>query len=312
MDRRPLRRRAGASLHSARLHAASLNCAALCLALVIASCASRAPEPRAGVPWSIAAETWRDDPTWYDGQAEVAVYAATRPIYGVARRYEARAYTNVQAMDPSTTTKSSEGRGIEVFKHHWSERVPTERYDYDFSTALFVERANLAAYKWTCATQEDCGASFKQAWRSGAGWRSFESVYFPDGGQGGTEHDGPLPLPFDALTLVLRDFPFEAEQSLELMVAPSQRDTHSVSWDPVAVRVTPRGRERIEVPAGALDAWRLDVDPSSAGAPAASYWFAADDAAPNLGVLLRYEDDRGVTFELVRVDRYPYWSRGPR
>lgn len=267
-----------------------------------------------GAPWPVAAGTWRDDAAWYDGQAEVAVYDATRVIYGAERRYRATAYTNKQRMDPATTTKSAGDGGVEVFKHHWSERVPTERYDYDFSTAVFTRTDDLSTFKWTAATQEDCGASFKQAWLDGGGWRLLESVYFPGAGVRDEHRPGALPLPWDALTLVLRDFPFDAPpgEPLAIEVLPSQRDTHRVAWEPESVELHARGREVVDVPYGALDAWRLDVVEPGATSARASYWFAADGEAPLLHALVRYRDRDGLGFDLVSLQRYPYWERGPR
>ncbi|MHC4893793.1 MAG: hypothetical protein ACYTFV_10615 [Planctomycetota bacterium] len=285
------------------------------LALALAGCVggSYAPEVTARVPWPLAEDSWRTDSTWYDGQAEVAVYRAERVIYGEVREYEARAYTNKQRMDPRTTTKSSGSDGIEVFKHHWSERVPTERYDYDFSTACFVRTADLSTYKFTAATQEDCGASFKQAWSDGAGWRALDSVYFPDGGVETFERDGGLPQPMEALTLVLRDLvaATEAGDEVELSILPGQRDTHRVPWKTEALRATHVGPETLELPLGTLETRHVQLTDSNGGVRA-DYWFAADGTAPLLHALARYEDPTGLTFELTDLQRYPYWARGPR
>jgi len=267
----------------------------------------------AGVPWPVEVDTWRDDRAWYDGQAEVAFYDATRVIYGEPRAYRATAYTNKQWMDPATTTKSTGDAGVEVFKHHWSERVPTERYDYDFSTAVFVRTDDLSTFKWTCSTQEDCGASFKQAWTADDGWRLLDSVYFPEGGVLDERRPGALPLPVDALTLVLRDHPVDATGApTRITVLPSQRDTRRVPWTPVERVLIERGAEIVEVPFGSVQARRIDLAAPGADAPLASYWFAADDGAPMLGALVRYEDSGGSSYELVSLERYPYWARGPR
>ena len=269
------------------------------------------------LPWELADQGWRTDDAWYDGQAEVATYAAVRVIYGRERIYEARAYTNKQVMDPSTTTKSGGGDGVEVFKHHWSERAPTERYDYDFSTASFVRSEDLRTYKVTASTQEDCGASFKQLWEDGGGWNGLESVYFPDGGTDTFRRNGAMPMPEDALTLVLRDLARAAEagdgllEPLEFQMLPSQRDTHRVPFDPVDVRVRHLGPETVQVPAGSIACHAFTLE-SDGGDERARFWFAADGGAPLLHALVRYEGADGLRFELTDLQRYPYWARGPR
>src|SRR5205085_2763306 len=123
--------------------------------------------------------------------------------------------------------------GVEVFKHDWSERVPTERYDYDFSTMTYTRASDLAAWKLTAATQEDCGASFKEVWRDGAKLRWAESVYFPGAGRRDGTLDGDATF-FDALTLVLRGYDFDRPEDREVDVLPMQKDTHAVSFEPEA------------------------------------------------------------------------------
>ena len=90
-----------------------------------------------------------------------------------------------------------------------------------------------------------------------------------------------------------------------------QRETDRIDWEPRPYRLVPRGRETVDVPAGAIDCWRIDLL-RGRSTEVASYWFAADGSAPLLHALVRYEDATGVSFELVSLDRYPYWERGPR
>lgn len=249
---------------------------------------------------------WRVDPAWHDGRAEKAVYAATRSIYGVERRYDAIAYTNKQRMDAASTVKD-DGGAVEVFKHHWSERVPTERYDYDLSTAAFVDAGSLDGFKLTAATQEDCGASFKQVVRADGGFAWLESVYHPGGGV----REGRLPAGVvfeDALPLVLRDFPFDAPERRTLAVVPSQKDPQRVPFEPRAMSVVHRGRERLDLPIGAVDAHRLELVDAN-GRTRATYWFDADGSAPRLHVLVRYAGPGGVTYALAEHERTAYWAR---
>lgn len=278
--------------------------------LVLFLAASCSPGARQALPWELRAEGWRTDPAWHDGQAEVCTYDATRTIYGVGRSFVASAYTNTELADEGTRTKSETEEGVPVFKHHWSERVPTERYDYDFSTVSVARSADLAPFQLTAATQEDCGASFKQVWRDGQRLTWLESVYFPGAGLRQGELDGDGAHFEDALTLVLRDFPFERSRAGDahgLSLVPSQKSTRRVPFEPLERSVRYGGEEELELPIGALRAHRLTLEDPS-GATLATYWFAAQGGAPWLHVLVRYEGPDGVTYRLRSLERDAYWE----
>lgn len=272
---------------------------------------------RGGGAVAVDVDGWRNDPVWYDGKAEKCVYEATRTIYGVERRFLATAYTNKQVMDPATTTKAEEGQGgVEVFKHHWSERVPTERYDYDFSTAVFVRTRDLEPFKLTVATQDDCGASFKQMWRERPGehgLRWLESVYFPGAGlrQGRLEGDDHGLV--DALSLTLRDFPFAAAGKRPVVaigrsLVPSQKSTRRVPFEPRPHVLALAGKETLELPVGAVEAYRVELRDERDDVEA-TYWLAADGSAPWLHALVRYDGPDGVTYRLRSIERTAYWER---
>ncbi|MBL8857058.1 MAG: hypothetical protein JNL28_00955 [Planctomycetes bacterium] len=268
------------------------------------ACTTLASPPRAPLP----GEAFRNDRIWYDGLAEKCVYDATRTIYGEVRRYEATAYTNKENVDLATTAKSKTDQGVEMFKHHWAERVPTERYDYDFSTMSYTRVADMAAYKLTAATQEDCGASFKEVWRDGERLKWLDSVYFPDGGRReGTLKNGAAVF-FDALTLRLRAYDFVQHPDLELLVIPMQKDTHRVSFEPLkrTVRFVKTGE--IEVPLGKVAAHELALVDEQ-GQVEARYWFAVDGTAPMLHALVRFEGPQGITYALKSHQRTAYWKR---
>lgn len=269
---------------------------------LLLACAALAPSS------APTGDAWRTDRAWHDGLAEKCVYAATRTIYGKVRSYEATAYTNKEQVDPATTCKSRTDVGIEMFKHHWSERVPTEKYDYDFSTMTYTSVADMSAYKLSAATEEDCGASFKEAWRDGQRLKWLDSVYFPDGGRReGAVKDGDAVF-FDALTLRLRDFDFAGKKDLKLRVVPMQKDTHQVSFEPLARTVKYVGTSTIEVPLGKLGCHELALQDEQ-GTTEARFWFAADGNAPLLHALVRFEGPQGITYALKSHERTAYWKR---
>lgn len=292
------------------LHPLSTTAALLaCLTLVSLRPPAPASAPSAArdAP-SAARDQWNMDPLWYDGLAEKAVYRAHRTIYGTPRSYDATAYTNKQRQDPITTVKSVDDSGLLVFKHHWSECVPTENYDYDYSTACFLEHESLSPYKLAVGTQEDCGASFKQAVISGGRMAWLESVYHPGAGlrQGTLAARDDLQFE-DALTLALRGFPFDAPGTLSLTLVPSQKSPKRAPFEPLAATVEHAGVAELELPIGSLRAHRLDL--LVGGSRRASYWFAADGSAPWLHVLVRYEGPGGVLYELSEHERTAYWER---
>jgi len=260
------------------------------------------------LPWKLRPDSWRTDAVWYDGLAEKCVYEATRTIYGSERKYLATAYTNKQQMDPATTVKAAGddgGERVEVFKHHWSERVPTENYDYDFSTVSFTRTGDLLPFKLIAATQEDCGASFKQVWRDAKdNLRWMESVYHPGAGLREGRLDGEV-LFEDALTLVLRDFPFgggKGRDATHLWILRSQKSPRSVSFEPETVAVKFMGEETLDLPIGKVAAYRLQLEDTS-------YWFAAEGSAPWLHALVQYEGTGGVSYRLKSLERTAYWER---
>jgi hypothetical protein len=260
------------------------------------------------LPLAHAPQSWKDDPVWYDGQAEQCVYVATRTIYGKVREYQAVAYTNKENVDEKTATKAPNDTGLEVFKHHWSERVPTENYDYDFSTMTYTRASDMSAFKLTAATQEDCGASFKEAWRDGNQLRFVESVYFPGEGfkQGVLKRNDALF--FDGLSLYLRNYDFEAKRALELEIVPMQKDTHSVPFEPARRTVRFAGTAELELPIGKTRAHTLElVTPE--GKVEARFSFAADGSAPLLHALVAFEGPQGITYKLERHTRTAYWKR---
>jgi len=302
--------------------------AILSAALAVSSCSSGTVSPQTqSTPWTIRSEGWRSDPAWNDGLAEVAVYEATRTIYGKQRSYSASSYTNAQHMDPARGVKAngSAAESVGVFKHHWSERIPTENYDYDFSTAVFLRTADLALFRLTVGTQEDCGTSFKRLWRSGRKGRDlewFESVYFPGAGEQSGRLTAKGVVLYNSLPLLLRDFPFpdsdgaaNVPQSFPLALISDQTSTRRVDWKPRPHRITYAGRQNLDLPIGQVDAHRLDLlagsAPTSTDAPGpvASYWFAADGSAPMLRALVRYEGPNGAILRLKSHRRHAYWER---
>ncbi|NQY92437.1 MAG: hypothetical protein HRT46_12395, partial [Deltaproteobacteria bacterium] len=260
--------------------------------------------------------SWRADPSWSNGKAEWAQYAATRVIYGEPRTYAAPIFTTPQHMDPATTTKSGNAGAdgaIPVFKHNISEIVPTENYDYRFLTTCFLDRNTLDVYKLVISTQDDCGSTYKQFVIDDGRVNSTSHCYFPGAGTTDQSYRRPgEPRNFtfhDALTLRLRDYPFDADPKPEMKLKLVEDQTNIKDSKPRPEEATVRyvGRERITVPYGSIETHHLQVEHAPVGGASASdYWFAAEPDMRN--VLVRYEGPFGVKYALKRLGWWAYWA----
>ncbi|MEM6393098.1 MAG: hypothetical protein AAF797_10030 [Planctomycetota bacterium] len=257
-------------------------------------------------------DTWARDAVWNDGQVEDARYAAVRSIYGEPRQFTARIFTNAEDYAPATTTKSdawgvSNGgvMPVRVFKHHAREDVPTENYTYHFSTMAYVGIDGRKPVKVEMGSNEDCGASFKSAVVDGSGLRWLQSSYFPGQGvQGGhMELSAESPVVFhDALTLVLRGYPFEVPAELALQVVPEATTTRWSPVQPMDATVRLAGKTAMELPIGTVDAYELVV--AYADGREERYWFHADAAKQHVLVAA---DTFTQRLRLESVRRWAYW-----
>lgn len=262
-------------------------------------------------PFDQFTRDWRDDPVWHDGKAEVAVYDATRTIYGVQRTYQARLYTNKEHADPNTKTKDPTGKGRAVFKHHLRQDVPTENYTYHYSTMCYVGVDDLKSLKLDMSSQEDCGATFKQ-FVNHAGvcqWHQFS--YFPNEGHiSGSYHTPKNFAMHDALSLILRGYPFQnPPRALKLALLRDQTTTkHSPGGFGNGIAIVEMvGMESLDLPIGKVDSYHLKLTLAPTGSE--HYWFAADASAPWLHVMVQYEGPGGTTYKLRSLERRAYWKR---
>ncbi len=92
----------------------------------------------------------------------------------------------------------------------------------------------------------------------------------------------------DSSLFLWRTLPFApGYEASYITIITNRRDRQRVS-----LAVT--GKESVEVPAGRFDAWRLEVKTGNADQVA---WFADTPSRP----LLRYDNDRGLIFELEQL-----------
>jgi hypothetical protein len=286
----------------------------VCLVLTLSPAAGAVAQAADADPFAGFTRAWRDDPVWHDGQAECAVYDATRTVYGKPRAYTARIFINKENASPKTFTKSADvsggsgGSGRAVFKLHVRDDVPTENYTYHFSTMAYVGTEDLKSLKLDMGSQEDCGATFKQYVNHAGTLRWNQHSYFPDEGERSGELKPGKPFAFqDALPVILRGYPFNnPPRTLELQLLRDQTDNHLTLPNELAggvAIVQYRGEETLDLPAGKIDAHHLVL--WLAPDWEEHYWFAADPQLRHL--LVRYEGAHGVSYRLKRVERRAYW-----
>ncbi len=275
------------------------------------------PAANASSPLADFSRAWRDDPVWLDGQAEIALYDATRTVHGQPRRYIARVMTNKEHADPRTTTRSPDAAGRAVFKHHLRDDIPTERDTWHFSTMVYVGVDDLKSLKLEMGSQEDGGATCKQ-YVNHAGtltWR--QSSYFPHEGPRTGSYAPPGDFAFqDALSLLLRAYPFDDPPAqLRLTLLDDQTTNRLSRHEPSEAIVHYVGRQTLDLPLGAIDAHHLRVlhlrppvpEDSRVQNQVHDYYFAAEGAAPRLHVLVAYDGPDGMSYRLREQKRDAYW-----
>jgi hypothetical protein len=281
-------------------HLSSLSSALfLCASVAPALCLSSAAR----------ADDWKANPVWHDGLVEKAVYSATRVVYGKPRPYTATFFTNKEQHDRRTLTKTDQSKDtVEVWKHNHVEAIPTPNYTYHYVTTSHLTVPDLRLTRLDCASQEFCGASFKQYLLKTAAnaLDYFAFSYMPEAGrQQATLDDAASLVPHDALPLYLRNYDFANRPTLTLRLLPSQKSNRPTPEKPVACTVTYHGEEnglhklRVAESAPAQP-------PSATPGVGGTYWFAKD----RLHVLVKFvgEGPDKQAYELRELSRVDYWT----
>jgi len=261
--------------------------------------------PLSGATPSISA-SWAEDPVWDDGLAEVAVYEASRPIYGVPRPYEAILLTVKEDFDANKLIKADPPFGeravFTVLKQNAVREIGTPNYDYRIMTSTFVERGDpTRLVKLTSGSHEWCGNTWKAIRKRDGGLVYDWSSYFDGEGDGSQVLEvGSGDLLEDQLPLVLRGLEFREGLAFEFRLLPGMANTHAgpERWVPATLRVVER--QTVEVPVGSIDAWRVDV---GVAGRTASYWFDVDGTH----ALVRVESPGGDSLRLKSIERRAYW-----
>ncbi len=262
--------------------------------------------------WVAAADSlpitkdWAGDPIWDDGLSEVAVYQASRVIYGAPRDYEAVLLTVKEDFDGTKLVKADPPYGdrpiVTVIKQNAVREIATPNYDYRIMTSTFVEREDpTRLVKLTSGSHEWCGNTWK-AIRSRDGRTVYNWSSYFDG-----EADGFQTLELrlgglleDQLPLTLRGLEFRPGLTFDARVLPSMANNHAGRVRLHEATILVEDLETVDVPAGRFQAWRVEVvsDDSST-----TYWFDSAGTHP----LVALESSDGDILELKHIERRAYW-----
>ena len=251
---------------------------------------------------------WAQDPIWNDGLSEVAVYEASRVIYGAPRAYKAVLLTVKEDFDGDKLVKADPPYGdrpiVTVLKQNAVREIATPNYDYRIMTSTFVEREDpTRLVKLTSGSHEWCGNTWK-AVRSQDGRAVYDWSSYFDGEADGVQtlELRPGSLLEDQLPLALRGLEFRPGLSFDVRVLPSMANTHAGRVRLREATILVGNLETLDVPAGRFQAWRVDV---VSGDRSTTYWFDSAGTHP----LVALESSDGDTLKLEQIERRAYWRR---
>lgn len=239
---------------------------------------------------------------WDDGQAEFQAYRARVTRYGIPR--EARA-TLILVKEPFRTDRMvkaghADAADTEVLKLNLLRDVPTGIYTYHEMASFFFERRTGRLLKVAMSSQDGCGTTYLR-YQDAAGQRAFTwHSYFDDEGEQTVPWDGPAPVFYDALPLVLR---FRLpETSYTLSVLPSILSSRRPTLEVAEAEVRRVGETTLPMEGGA-DRPAVLVEVTRAGRSDRFYF---DPDMPH--TLLRWEAADGDRLSLHRDLRLYYWE----
>ena len=259
----------------------------------------------AGDPAPAEAARWQDDPLWNDGRAEVSVFKATEPKYGLPRRFLAYFIVVAEDLRNDTLVKSDDpnpAAGLtRVLKLNQVYHYQAGIYPYDQMASVFLRLSDLAPVKESVTSHEWCGNAYLQLLNR-AGKGTLRGFSYFDGEADLTQTlDLAGATLYDALPLALRALPLREGLRRSLRLVPQLLGNRA---KPVAIAdatVTVVGAETVATGIGPIEAWKVEV--RHAGG-IDTLWL--EKGAPNR--LLRWEQADGGTYLLENVRRLAYWT----
>jgi hypothetical protein len=210
---------------------------------------------------------WLAAPLWSDGKAEFNVYDARIVRYGQPRPCEVLHILVREPWDPVQGVKRDDHTlpgTRHVLKLIQVLHVPTGVYVYGQSHSAFWDTADGQLVKWSVASHDSCGNSFKIATRDGRSWDYAFHTYW-DGMARGQRTVNPPPdaVFYDELPALVRRIDFaRAPIEFTLPLAPTaiQSKSDALAFAPATFSAKASGDGwTVEVRhAGGTDTFRLD------------------------------------------------------
>ena len=236
------------------------------------------------------------DAYWGDGKAEVSLYRASIKRYGILRETEIRHILVREPFLEQQRVKADDWRApgvINVMKLNQVIRVPTGAYRYDQMHSAFWDAETGRLLKWSLASIDSCGNTYKQAIPRGRLWHYRALTYW----EGMEDIDRRLSLPgnvlfYDELPYRLRLIDWERVGSFSApLISSSIRSKADSLEAPVAafqVRATDAG-------------WEVTVTHSEGEDRLV---FGREVPHP----LLAWNQFDGSSLTLIRSTRIAYWE----
>jgi hypothetical protein len=247
------------------------------------------------------------DPLWDDGRAEVNAYEAAERRYGVLREFTAYHIVVKEDFSRRLLVKADPGHDpsdlVTVLKMNQVIEYRTGIYTYHQMASTFHERAGMDLLKFSLASFEWCGNTYKEYTRRGVRAALHAHTYWD--GMADVTYDlpaGPDVVLYDQVPLWVRSLPQVAGTARDLRLVPGQISSRAERPEiaPAALRAV--AEEEMAVPAGRFRTLRWELR-AGGGAPDV-FWLAR--AAPHL--LVAWDKPDGGRYRLKWTQRLAYWT----
>ncbi|WP_304064400.1 hypothetical protein [Pedobacter glucosidilyticus] len=244
-------------------------------------------------------QDWANQNHWDDGLAEVAVYEATRTIYGKVRSFDYTYITVSEDFNKAFRVKTDDYQLkdlYKVLKVNAFARIPTDNYPYHLLTSMFFLRENaLNLDKMTTSSQEWCGNTFKEYLQDHKGFNLTYHSYWDTEGDGETKIAAGILLE-DQLNYTLRALKFQEGLTFSAPVLESQ-----ISSKVGKLKVYDANFKISDDKAS--NTWKVELTLEKDKVN--TYYFAK--AYPN--VLMKQNTWDGRNLVLKDLSRYAYWQQ---
>ncbi len=249
---------------------------------------------------------WANNKLWDDGLAEVAIYEATRNIYGKSRSFDYVYVAVKEVFNEEFQVKTDDYNREDLFdviKVNKFADIPTENYPYHFLTSVFFKRQQPhAVHKLTNSSQEWCGLTTKSFLSNSQGYK-YEWISYWDG-QGNGASKVASAMFEDQLSYSLRALKFEEGLSFDIDIYPSQVTSKASPMEMKKASITIQKDQLVDsVMQSYNQVWRVNLTYKETGNQI-KYWFSGD--YPNY--LLQMEAWDGRKLKLKELSRYAYWG----